>query len=160
MTSLRDGIGLTDIDWFRRLRDLETTPKRVNFWTPTPNWNIKSIGPGSKWYFMLKAPIRKIGGVGTVVESYRPMSISEAWERFGEGNGVASIAELRERTRKYAQTRSKQQVGRDDRIGCVILKDAEFFEEDDYLDPEFDLGTPVPKNVVTWKRVDPSRSWL
>ncbi|MDA0313275.1 MAG: HNH endonuclease signature motif containing protein [Gemmatimonadetes bacterium] len=151
MTSLADGIGKTDLDWFDQLRHLEPTPKRVNFWTPTP-WKLKSIGPGSKWYFMLKAPVRKVGGVG-IVEAYEVMSISKAWERFGLGNGVASFDELKERTRKYAERRSGQQLRDDYEIGCIILRNAEFWGEQDYLDPDGDLGTPMPDQVVTFKYV-------
>jgi len=151
MTSVTDGIGKTDLNWFEQLRDLEPTPARVNFWTPTP-WALKRIGPGSKWYFMLKAPVRRIGGVGTV-ESYEVMSISKAWERFGPGNGVASLDELRKRTRKYAEKRSTQELGDNYEIGCIVLKDADFWGQNDYLDPAQDLGTPMPDQVVTFKYV-------
>ena len=35
----------------------------VNFWTPTP-WGVKGLRKGDRLYFMLKAPVRKIGGYG------------------------------------------------------------------------------------------------
>ena len=146
-----DAIGKTDLDWFEKLRGLDPTPARVNFWTPTP-WTLAKIGPGSRWYFMLKAPVRKIGGVGTV-ESYEIMPISEAWERFGTGNGVASLDELRDRTRKYAERRATERIGDDYEIGCIILTECEFWDEADYLEPERDLGTPMPDQVVTFKYI-------
>jgi putative restriction endonuclease len=56
-------IAPTDIDWFNNLK--EQTHTIVNFWTPTP-WNIKKLENGDKLYFMLKKPIRKIGGMVTI----------------------------------------------------------------------------------------------
>ena len=58
-------IAPTDLDWFERIR---TGPigKTVNFWTPTP-WEVKGFREGDRLYFMLKSPVRKIGGYGSFV---------------------------------------------------------------------------------------------
>jgi putative restriction endonuclease len=76
-----------DIDWFRQLRSRQPSGP-VKFWTPTP-WNVRGVKPGGLLYFLLKAPYRKIGGYGQFV-SYENMKLSEAWNRFGVDNGVAS----------------------------------------------------------------------
>jgi putative restriction endonuclease len=56
------GIAPTDLDWFETLREVQY-PSTVNFWTPTP-WNPRRLGEGDKFYFLLKAPYRKVGGYG------------------------------------------------------------------------------------------------
>ena len=71
-------IAPTDLDWFERIR---TGPIGgiVNFWTPTP-WEVKGIPDGARLYFMLKSPIRKIGGYGSFVR-YADATASEASRR-------------------------------------------------------------------------------
>ena len=71
-------IAPTDLDWFYFLRE-EPTGRFINFWTPTP-WGVRRMGQGDRLYFMLKAPIRKIGGFGLFAR-YEEMSASEAWGR-------------------------------------------------------------------------------
>ena len=51
----------TDKNWFDFLK-YSGLNSFVNFWTPTP-WNIKQLNVGNRLYFMLKSPIRKIGGL-------------------------------------------------------------------------------------------------
>jgi len=53
----------TDLDWFQQLRTEGVNGNVINFWTPTP-WNISKFKKGERLYFMLKSPIRKIGGYG------------------------------------------------------------------------------------------------
>ena len=69
-------IAPTDLDWFERIR---TGPigKTVNFWTPTP-WEVKGFREGDRLYFMLKSPVRKIGGYGSFVRYL------DASNRFGD----------------------------------------------------------------------------
>lgn len=121
-------IGVTDIRWFQTLRTSPPLPE-VNFWTPTP-WGVTSIVPGSRFYFMLKSPIRKIGGSGEYVR-YENMTALEAWERFGTGNGVSSSAELVYRVQGFAQKRS---VGfapeANPTIGCIVLRSLVYLDDD------------------------------
>ena len=60
-------IAPTDLNWFQQLRTEGVHGNVINFWTPTP-WNISRLKKGDKLYFMLKSPIRKIGGFGKFVE--------------------------------------------------------------------------------------------
>lgn len=80
-------IAPTDLDWFERMRS-GPVGRVVNFWTPTP-WGVRGLHTGDRLYFMLKAPIRKIGGYGTFTR-YVDMSASTAWQTYGLGNGVDS----------------------------------------------------------------------
>ncbi|MSQ40621.1 MAG: HNH endonuclease [Dehalococcoidia bacterium] len=135
-------IGKTDQQWFEFLRDHTVLP-RVNYWTPTP-WNVRRLSPGDKFYFFLKAPIRKIGDFGSF-ETYENLKVNEAWTKFGFANGTASLLELVSRQKSYASV-----PGVDPDIGCIILRDPVFFDEANYVDPAA-FGVPVPDAVVRFK---------
>jgi hypothetical protein len=144
-------IALTDPDWFQSLRDLP--PKReVNFWTPTP-WNLRRLRRGERFYFMLEAPYRLIGGVGHFAR-YENMRASAAWRRYGTRNGVSSLAALVERAEKYAKKRSPTHTSDPDPlIGCVVLTQPEFYDDTEFLRPE-DFGVVVLPEVAKVKYVD------
>lgn len=138
----------TDHDWFMQLRD-GLDHDQVNFWTPTP-WNIRQLTAGDWFYFLLKAPIRKLAGYGTFA-LYENMSASQAWRRFGTGNGVQSLAELVARTTKYAGQHSNSfELTDDPIIGCIILNNPIFWDEKEFVAPE-DAGLPFPREVVKVK---------
>lgn len=144
----RFAISPTDEEWFSLLKSYQYLD-RINFWTPTP-WNIKSLKSGDRLYFMLKAPIRKIGGYAEVVK-YENMSINKAWDTFGLGNGVKGLEEFILRTTKYKGKRSnKENLDQNPVIGCIELKEAVFFEPNKYITPG-DLGVSFPNQVVKIK---------
>jgi putative restriction endonuclease len=144
-------IAPTDLDWFEVLREELPAPE-INFWTPTP-WNISRLRQGDRFYFLLKAPYRKIGGYGHF-RYYENMSAREAWNRFGRGNGVGDLAELVARTSKYADRHSATFVPTENpEIGCIILGRPVFFEEDRFFKPE-DYGKSFPRQVVRLKYFD------
>ena len=136
-------IANVDFDWFNILS--EDTPQEVNFWTPTP-WNIKSLNKGDIFYFFLKMPYRKIGGYG-YFSHYENLSTKEAWNIFGRRNGVNNLEELISRRDKYASTYSKYFVPSDNpTIGCIILINPSFFDEENYFDPKHH-GITYPLSV-------------
>src|SRR5829696_2962390 len=144
-------IAPTDLDWFEVLSEESPAPE-INFWTPTP-WNISGLEQGNRFYFLLKAPYRKIGGYGHF-RYYENMSAREAWNRFGKGNGVSNLAELVERTSKYASRHSTTFVPSvNPEIECIILDRPVFFEESDFFRPE-DYGKFFPRQVVKLKYFD------
>ena len=115
----------TDLDWFSQLRREGIKGDVINFWTPTP-WNINRLEVNSKLYFMLKSPVRKIGGYGKFVE-YKNMKASEAWKIYGRDNGVENLSQLVSRTDLYKSRHSvKKPLLPDPEIGCILLKDPEF----------------------------------
>jgi len=142
-------IAPTDLSWFRQLRTEGIKSNIINFWTPTP-WNIKQLSKGNKLYFMLKSPIRKIGGYGKFFE-YKNMSISEAWNNYGRDNGVESFIDLKKRTSEYLNKRSIYDINENSIIGCILLEGAEFFNDEDFLSPEKDMEVSFPKEVVKIK---------
>jgi putative restriction endonuclease len=144
-------IAPTDLTWFEVLREELPAPE-INFWTPTP-WNISRLKQGDRFYFLLKAPYRKIGGYGHY-RYYENMSAREAWNRFGKGNGVGDLAELVARTSKYADRHSATFVPTENpEIGCIILGRPVFFEENRFFKPE-DYGKSFPRQVVRLKYFD------
>lgn len=144
------GLGVTDLRWHARMRsDPPIGP--VNFWTPTP-WNLR-LEVGSRFGFLLKAPIRKIGGFGYLVK-YEELSVHDAWTRWGPANGVATREELEKRIREFAGKRSLVPLpDSNPSIGCIILKDCVFLDDDSQISPEA-VGLPFPPQIVKWKRFD------
>ena len=127
-------IAPTDLNWFYYLREQSNT-NIVNFWTPTP-WNIKRLKEGDKFYFLLKSPIRKIGGFG-YFKKYDNMSVYEAWIKFGKGNGVSDLTELAERCSNYVRKHTKKDLNIDDlEIGCIVLENPVFFDDEHFFSPE------------------------
>jgi putative restriction endonuclease len=142
-------LAVTDLGW--HASHLARPPLGVvNFWTPTL-WRPK-LDPESKLFFMLKAPVRKIGGFGYVAE-YREETVESAWTLFGTGNGVPSSDALRTKVDEFAAKRSASPRGPSTPIGCIVLRDAVFFDREQQVAPE-ELGLSFPKPVVTYKRFD------
>ena len=141
-------IGLTDHDWFTFLCE-GPIHREVNFWTPTP-WGVSSLHDGDHFYFLLKAPIRKVGGYGRFT-AYAEMPASEAWNRYGLTNGVTDLTNLVVRTMKYVGKHNPSlATDADPVIGCIVLREPVFFDDDDFFAPE-DRGAPGPRQVVKFK---------
>lgn len=142
---------VTDRDWFEFLRDREYSGD-VNFWTPTP-WSVRRLQPGDEWHFLLKSPLRKLGGYG-VFQEYRDLSIQDAWQTYGIGNGVSTAAELVSLCRMYSERNSIRPVTNVySTIGCVVLSDVEFYEDDEYLDLN-SMGLEFAQQIVKFKYFD------
>ncbi len=146
-------IAVTDLDWFHNLRSSPTLDL-VNFWTPTP-WGITGLQAGDRLYFLLKAPIRKIGGYGRFVR-YVDMSAAEAWKAYGLGNGVDSLEGLIDKVDSFAERRSADFVPSDNRtIGCIELMDVVTLEDELFVTPE-ECGHDFPPQIVKLKYFDGS----
>lgn len=126
-------ISPTDIEWFKYLRT-KGYNSEVNFWTPSP-WNVSKLNEGDKLYFMLKSPIRKIGGFGQFLE-YKNMTVNEAWNKFGFKNGCSSKQEFISKLEKYNQSNKKTNNVSitNTQIGCIVLKNIEYFDDNTFLD--------------------------
>lgn len=145
-------ISPTDTNWVEFLKTSELN-SYVNFWTPTP-WNVKNLNINSRLYFMLKSPIRKIAGFGEFVE-YKNLSAFEAWKEFGYRNGRSSKEEFIKSIQNYIDKNSEKFGGKSIdintyEIGCIILKNCEYFEEDNFIDLE-ELEIKFPKEIVKIK---------
>ena len=143
-------ISPTDKNWFDYLK-YKGLNSYVNFWTPTP-WNVKRLNSGNRLYFMLKSPIRKIGGFGEFVE-YKNMTAFQAWNEFGYRNGRCSRQEFINSIQEYLDKNSAK-FGRQEidinsyEIGCIVLNNCEYWDNENFLKPEnhnIDFATQVVK---------------
>ena len=138
----------TDINWFSQLRQEGIHGELANFWTPTP-WNITKLSLGDKLCFMLKSPIRKIGGYGHFY-SYQNMKASLAWEKFGRDNGVENLSQLIKRTNNYVSKNTDNTITSNPEIGCILLDKLEFFSDDEFKEDK-ELNFSFPAQVVKIK---------
>ena len=134
-------IGVTDGDWFRFLAQRPDI-REVNFWQPVDTRRFGALTPGELFLFKLKAPDHFIAGGGLYV-SANAYPTSLAWAAFGEGNGVASLEELRERIGRLSRRFRDQAFDptRDPPIGCRVLEEPFFFPREQWI--------PVPES---WSR--------
>lgn len=80
---------------------------------------------------------------GGYFEGFVRLTISEAWDFFGEGNGVRSLDEMRARISQYR--REPIQPDEDPVVGCVMLNDVRIVPDDMQLNAPTDFGKSVVK---------------
>jgi putative restriction endonuclease len=133
-------VGVTDGDWFRFLSRRPGITE-VNFWQPVDTRRFGALIPGELFLFKLKAPDHFIAGGGLFVTA-NAYPTSLAWAAFGEGNGVASLDELRQRIGRLSRPFRDQpfDTTRDPPIGRRILEEPFFFPRDRWI--------PVPSKLV------------
>ncbi len=122
-------VGVTDGEWFRFLRSLK--PEAVNFWRPSGRQGFRALVPGEPFLFKLHFPQNFIVG-GGFFETFSIQPASAAWKRYGTGNGVSSLEEMRARIEYYRGTLPNPDD--DYKIGCVVLT-LPFFFQDSYFLP-------------------------
>jgi putative restriction endonuclease len=84
---------------------------------------------------------------GGFFEGYVPLRVSEAWDFFGEGNGVPDVETLLARTGKYRRQKSVgERALADPTIGCVMLNDVTWFG-----DPALPGPPSFAKSIVRGK---------
>lgn len=143
---MRAYLGVTDFKWYRHLAQEPQPVEEVNFWFPSSSQGFAALRIGE--YLVLKTHVlpgggplsHRIVGVGTY-SGFAKMRMSEAWELFASGNGVADFDELRTRIGRYRRTPIGETE--DPRIGCVLLSEPLFFPEDQTLPApdDFKLNT-------------------
>ncbi|MGM0501446.1 MAG: HNH endonuclease [Bacillota bacterium] len=120
-------IAPTDLNWFKFLKN-RLNFQIINFWTDNP-WNPRRLKKDNKFYFLLKTPIRKIGGYANFSYSQN-LSITQAWQKFGQGNGVSSLYEL------GVKATGATNPDYDTEIGCIVLENPVFLEPEEYFHPD------------------------
>jgi hypothetical protein len=104
-------------------------------------------GPGEPFFFKTHYPHNQVVGGGFFSDSAR-LSVSEAWEFFGEANGAASVEQMRARIGRYR--RAPIGPGEDPVIGCLFVRDVRFFPEEASVEPP----PRFAPNVVQGKSYD------
>jgi putative restriction endonuclease len=136
-------VAVTDYDWFV-LHASKPRVEEVNFWRPSSEAPFKALKTGEMLLFKLHSPRNFIAGGGFFTR-FVFLPISLAWEAFGEGNGVQSLSEMRNRIAKYRHS----SIGptENPNIGCILLAEPFFFNEADWI--------PIPSdfslNIVQGK---------
>jgi putative restriction endonuclease len=139
-------VAVTDYDWFQ-LHASKPRIDEVNFWRPSPEASFKALSSSEVLLFKLHSPRNFIVGGGFFTR-FLHLPISFAWEAFGEGNGVRSLAEMRARIAQYRRV----PIGPADNptIGCILLAEPFFLRESEWI--------PVPSdfslNIVQGKGYD------
>ncbi|MCW5951402.1 MAG: HNH endonuclease [Propionibacteriaceae bacterium] len=133
-------VAVTDNDWARFLRERPGITE-ANFWMPSGGPGFRRPA-GEPFLFKTHLPHNQLVG-GGFVSGFTRLKVSEAWDFFGEGNGVESQQELLNRLYRYRSGPREL----DPVIGCVLLRDL-FFVPDR-------LSVPAPPDfspyIVRWK---------
>ncbi len=132
-------IGVTDRTWFEHHKARQVD--EVNFWLPGGNVNFRALSEGDLFLFKLhKRYGGKIVGGGYFV-SFSFLPIFLAWEAFGDKNGVDSLQDLENRIRHY-RIKNKRPLD-NPQIGCTILTEPFFFEEDRWIEAPDDWSDSI-----------------
>jgi len=148
---VRAYVGVTDNTWFRFLaaRPLVT---EVNFWQPSGGREFRVLSPGEPFFFKTHYPHNRVVGGGFFSDSAR-LTVSEAWEFFGEANGADSIEQMRARIGHYRH--APINTGEDPVIGCLFVRDVRFFSEDEAVVPPPRFARPIVQGK-SYDMADPS----
>lgn len=139
-------VGVTDSNWYKFL-STRTHIREVNFWRPYGSRAFRVLAPGEPFIFKTRHPQNAIVG-GAIFEGFVSLNISRAWDFFGEGNGVASMADLIQRLCRITGE-TPQEVG-DREIGCVLLRDTWFLRSEEVLPAPLSFSA----NIVQGKSYD------
>lgn len=136
-------VGVTDGAWYRFLAS-DPTIKEVNFWRPGGNAEFKTLQRGEPFLFKTHWPDNRLVG-GGFFEGFVKMKISEAWDVFGAGNGVATFDELQLAIARYRREGVTRDF--DPEIGCILLNEVNFVVDAHAVPCPADFS----KNVVQGK---------
>lgn len=139
-------VGVTDDDWYRFLAARPDLGE-VNFWRPSGGREFRALTRGEPFFFKTHYPHNRVVG-GGFFSGFVALPISEAWEFYGEANGVASLEQMRSRVSFYRRQPIPSTA--DPVIGCVLVRDVRFFGLTASADPPPDFAP----NVVQGKSYD------
>lgn len=140
---MRIYVAVTDEDWFV-LHASKEQVEEVNFWRPSPDATFKALQPAELLLFKLHAPNNFIAGGGFFTR-FLQLPIRTAWDAFGEGNGVPTLAEMRRRISQYR--RVPIQPTENPLIGCIMLAEPFFWSRAMWIPcpSDFKLNTVAGK---------------
>ncbi|SCE97413.1 HNH endonuclease [Micromonospora mirobrigensis] len=142
---MRAFVGVTDQKWYRFLAARPEVDE-VNFWRPSGG-GFQALIPGEPFFFKAHHPLNRVVG-GGFFSGFTRLRISEAWELFGEANGVTSLDAMRASVGRYR----KQPIALDEDpvIGCIFVRGTRFFPDESTVDPP----PRFAPNVVQGKTYD------
>jgi putative restriction endonuclease len=146
---VRAYVGVTDGRWYRFLADRPELTE-VNFWRPGGAREFRTLSAGELFFFKThrRGRTREIGSDfpydrvvgGGFFSGFVPLRLSEAWELFGLGNGVASLEQMRLLVGRY---RGSLTVNEDPMVGCVLIRDTVFFPVEAAASPPRDFSPSI-----------------
>ncbi|WP_255657552.1 HNH endonuclease [Actinoplanes sp. L3-i22] len=137
---------MTDGDWYRFLAARPELDE-VNFWRPAGGRAFRALAVGEPFFFKTHFPENRVVG-GGFFSGFAALRLSEAWELFGEANGVESIDRMRGRIGRYR--RAPIGLAEDPEIGCVFIRDTRFFPASETADAPPNFAS----NIVQGKGYD------
>lgn len=140
-------IGVTAREWFTYLSN-SNGMNEVNFWRKNTN-NFNVLTTGEPFYFLVKNEIgvrgeRAVLGKATF-ERFEVLTVSEAWNKYGNGNGDESKDSFIARMNEMFETDTNN-----GQIGCIILSDFKPFDNAVYLS---EVGIEFKNSVVSGKGI-------
>ncbi len=145
---VRAYVGVTDADWVRHLTAARAD--EANFWRPAGDRAFRALSIGEPFFFKTHHPDNKIVG-GGFFSGFAPLTISEAWQIYGDANGASTLDEMRARVGRYR--RAPLAPHDDPKIGCVFIRDVSFFDEP--AAPPSDFAPSVVQGK-TYSSADPN----
>lgn len=140
-------VGVTDRNWYEQLKS--ENADEVNFWNPGAR-RFCALQENELFLFKLHYPANYIVGGGFFVR-YSQLPPFLAWKAFGRKNGTTSYDELCKRIEKY---RGKNKITPNIQIGCTILTEPFWFDEQDWLPvPEWSPSIVKGKTYITENEV-------
>ena len=139
---MRGFVGVTDSSWYQFLR-ARPDLNEVNFWRPSGQ-GFGALTSGEPFIFKTHRPHDRLVGGGFLSGSTK-LRLSEAWDFFGEANGVPSLEAMRAVIGQYRTHALEPREDPD--IGCILLRDVFFVEDRDSADPPPDFAS----NIVSGK---------
>lgn len=140
----------TDRRWFEHLRDAARSAggrlDEVNFWRPRSQRALRSVEPGAPFFLRLKSPVNAIAGFGFFAH-WQLVPFLEAWNLFGPKNGAPTLDAFRRQITSLRESDPMLPGARP--VGCVILRDAVFLDERDWL--PWDAAQGWSRHVVNDK---------
>ena len=122
--AVRAFVGVTDSSWYQFLR-ARPDLNEVNFWRPGGQ-GFGALTSGEPFIFKTHRPNDRLVGGGFLSGSTK-LRLSEAWDFFGEANGVPSLEAMRAVIGGYR--RRALETLEDPDIGCILLRDVFFVDE-------------------------------
>lgn len=140
-------IGVTSREWFMYLSQKNNVDE-VNFWRKNTN-NFRALTEGEPFFFLVKNE-KGIKGERVVLgkavyERFEVLSVNEAWNKYGIGNGDESKDSFIRRMNEMFQTDTDN-----GQIGCIILSGFQPFDNAVYLS---EIGIEFKNSIVSGKGI-------
>lgn len=126
---MRGFVGLTDLDWYTTLSAARAT--EANFWRPSGT-SFRALAKGEPLFFLLHSPMSAVCGFGVFVRFDR-LPVWLAWDTFGVGNGVDSLASFCGRIARYRRNPGAVGVVEASTISCIVLEECVWFPDERWV---------------------------